>query len=240
VIVHPPLKPNIKLAETRMPDGARLTLHSHDGSFCIRIDGRDLMHSMTAASELLLGDLATAPFPAGAAPRVLIGGLGLGFTLKRVLEKTGPKAVVHVAELMPEVVEWNRTFLADLNGRLLQSPRVKVLVEDVLVSLERAAQTPYDAILLDVDNGPAAMVLPGNTRLYDNRGLTRLWHAVKPGGRIALWSAGIDRAFARRFAQAGFKVEAVPARLHANSKSSTYLIYVADKPAAAVPRPKAR
>lgn len=98
------MKPNIKLAETRMPDGARLTLHAHDGSFCIRLDGRDLMHSMTAASELLLGDLATAGLARGGAPRILIGGLGLGFTLKRVLEQTGAHAVVHVAELMPEVV----------------------------------------------------------------------------------------------------------------------------------------
>ena len=82
------MKPNIKLAETRMPDGARMTLHSHDGSFCIRLDGRDLMHSLTAASEVLLGDLALAPFAQSASLRVLIGGLGLGFTLKRVLGKT--------------------------------------------------------------------------------------------------------------------------------------------------------
>jgi spermidine synthase len=228
------MKPNIKLAETRMPDGARMTLHSHDGSFCIRLDGRDLMHSMTAASELLLGDLALAPFTRVPSPRVLIGGLGLGFTLKRVLEKTGPHAVVHVAELMPEVVEWNRTFMADLNGARLKDPRVKVLVKDVGVVLDQAGAAPYDAILLDVDNGPAAMVMPGNTRLYDHRGLQRLWRALRPGGRIALWSAGIDRAFAKRFAQSGFKVEAVPARLHATSKSSTYMIYVADKPAAKV------
>jgi len=225
------MKPNIKLAETRMPDGARMTLHSHDDSFCIRLDGRDLMHSKTAASELLLGDLALAPFPRSAAPRVLIGGLGLGFTLKRVLELCGPRAVVHVAELMPEVVEWNRTFMAGLNGELLKDSRTKVLVEDVGVVLARAGHEPYDSILLDVDNGPAAMVMPGNTKLYDNRGLQKLWQALKPGGRIALWSAGSDRAFAKRFAAAGFKVEAVPARLHATSKSSTYMIYVADKPA---------
>lgn len=223
------MKPHIKLAETRMPDGARLTLHSHDGSFCIRLDGRDLMHSMTAASELVLGDLATAPFARAAAPRLLIGGLGLGFTLQRVLEKTGPRAVVHVAELMPEVVEWNRTFLAGLNGALLKDPRVTLLVEDVGVVLARAAREPYDAILLDVDNGPAAMVLPGNTRLYDNRGLQRLTGALKPGGRVAIWSAGPDRAFARRFAQAGYKVEVVPARLHATSKSSSYVIFVGDR-----------
>jgi len=228
------MKPHVKLAETRMPDGARLTLHSHDGSFCIRLDGRDLMHSMTAASELVLGDLATSALATGAAPRILIGGLGLGFTLKRVLEKAGARAVVHVAELMPEVVEWNRTHLAGLNGALLKDARVKILVEDVGVVLARAAREPYDAILLDVDNGPAAMVLPGNTRLYDNRGVQQMWAALKPAGRVAIWSAGPDRAFARRFAQSGFKVEVVPARLHATSKSSSYVIFVGDK----LPPPK--
>jgi len=126
--------------------------------------------------------------------------------------------------------------MAGLNGGLLKDPRTKVLVEDVGVVLARAGREPYDAILLDVDNGPAAMVMPGNTKLYDNRGLQKLWQATKPGGRIALWSAGIDRAFAKRFASSGFKVEAVPARLHATSKSSTYMIYVADRPASAPPR----
>lgn len=118
------MKPTRKLAATKTPDGVPLTLEEHDGTFCIRINGLALMHSKTTASELHLGELAADRLAAIPRPRVLIGGLGLGFTLQRVLERAGPDAQVEVAELIPEVVEWNRTFIAGLNGGLLADPRV--------------------------------------------------------------------------------------------------------------------
>ncbi len=226
------MKPHHLLAETRTPDGARLTLHEHDGSYCIRLDGQDLMHSVTSTSEILLGELA-APLLKRAGPvRVLIGGLGLGYTLKAVLAAAGPKAQVEVGELMPEVELWNRTHMVGLNGRLLDDPRVKVRLGDVVATLTKARPASYDAILLDVDNGPIPMVAAGNVRLYGPRGLEMLHARLAPGGRLAIWSASPDHTFVRRLTAAGFAAQAVPARLFATAKRSAYVIYVGDKAAA--------
>ena len=224
------MKPHLKLAETLTPDGARLSLHSHDGNFCIRVNGQELMHSAAAASELQLGELAVEGFAARPA-RILIGGLGLGFTLKAVLAKSGPDVTVEVAELFPTVVEWNRTFLKDLNGACLADPRVKVLVEDVGHVLSRAGSVAYDAIILDIDNGPTAMVQANNAGHYRAQGIQRFFAALKPGGRAAIWSAKADHAFEGRLRKAGFAVKAVPAKLYASAKRHTYTIYLADKTA---------
>jgi spermidine synthase len=222
------MKPHLKLAETLTPDGARLSLHSHDGNFCIRVNGQELMHSAASASELQLGELAVEKF-AGQPARVLIGGLGLGFTLKAVLEKSGADAAVDVAELIPAVVEWNRSFLTGLNGALLGDPRVKVFVEDIGCVLSRAKVTPYDAVILDIDNGPTAMVQANNAGHYRAQGIQRFFSALKPGGRAAIWSAKPDHAFEGRLKSAGFTVKAVPAKLYATAKKHTYTIYLADK-----------
>ncbi|MBW8781402.1 MAG: spermine synthase [Verrucomicrobia bacterium] len=228
------MKPHHNLAETKTPDGARLSLHEHDGSYCIRLNGQDLMHSVTSASEILLGELAAAHLSKNASARVLIGGLGLGYTLKAVLAKAGAKALVEVGELMPEVVEWNRTFMAGLNGRLLEDPRVQVRLGDVVDTISRARPASYDAILLDVDNGPTPMVRAGNVRLYGPRGLEILKARLKPGGRLAIWSASPDRSFEARLRAAGFVAEAVPAKLFPTAKRSAYVIYIGDKPASGV------
>ena len=160
------MKPHRLLAATKTPDGASLTLHEHDGAFCIRQNGRELMHSAATSSELALGEAGTARLAQGRAARVLVGGLGLGFTLRSVLERAGPRTAVHVAELLPEIVAWNRLFLRELNGALLDDPRVELHVADVFKLVIQTRPAPYDAILLDLDNGPAAMVQPGNARLY--------------------------------------------------------------------------
>ena len=224
------MKPNITLAETKTPNGARMTLVEHDGSFCIRVNGQQLMHSSVATSEIKLGAIGCEKHPArGAATRVLIGGLGLGFTLKSVLQSLGPKAVVHVSELFPELVAWNRTFLAGLNGRALSDRRVTVFEEDVRAVIRRAAKAPYDVIVLDIDNGTTAMVKNENHELYSEWGMKQIALALKPGGRAAIWSACADAVIEKRLVKAGFQVQAVPAKLYEHARRSTYMIYVADR-----------
>ncbi|MBP6508865.1 MAG: hypothetical protein KA257_14990 [Opitutaceae bacterium] len=233
------MKPHVKLAETLTPDGNRLTLHSHDGKFSLRVDSKELMNSAATASEEQLGQLAAEKIRGHKKASVLIGGLGLGFTLKSVLALAGPRVTVCVAELMPEVVAWNRTHLAGLNGTLLDDPRVKILTENVNATLGRAGAAPYDVILLDIDNGPTAMVQAGNAKLYDKRGIQRIIDALKPGGRAAIWSAKPDTGFSDRLKAVGFSVEAVSAKLYATAKRATYTIYIADKTVPADPEPVA-
>jgi spermidine synthase len=225
------MKPQLKLAEALTPDGKLLTLHAHDGHYSLRVEHKELMNSATTASEMQLGQLAAPRIAGPAATRVLIGGLGLGFTLQSVLAVAGPKVAVCVAELIPEVIAWNRTHLAGLNGALLDDPRVTVLTANVCAVLGQAATAPYDVILLDIDNGPRAMVQAGNAKLYDRRGIERIAAALKPGGRAAIWSAKTDSAFSDRLIAAGLTVEAVPAKLYTTAKYNTYTIYVADKSA---------
>jgi spermidine synthase len=222
------MKPSHTLAETTTPDGARLTLVEHDGSYSIRLNGFDLMSSRAAASELRLGELGCARLWETPTPRVLIGGLGLGFTLKSVLEQVGPGAVVEVAELFPEVIAWNREFLSSLNGALLEDPRVTVHAEDVFHTLKRGGREAFDAILLDIDNGPSPMVQKANARLYNPNGLDKLALSVKPGGRVAIWSAARDAAFEKRLKRAGLTVEAVPTKRYATAKRDACTIYLAD------------
>jgi spermidine synthase len=223
------MKPNIKLAEAKTPDGGRLTLHEHDGSFCIRLNGEELMNSLVATSELLLGEVATDLVARHAGPRVLIGGLGLGFTLRSVLERVGPEGRVEISELMPEVVRWNREHLSELNGCLLNDTRVTLFVQDFWEVLNRAGKKQFDALVLDIDNGPTALVQRQNARVYNGEGIRRIHGALKPGGRAAIWSARPDNGFEERLEDAGFTVKAVPAKLYANAKRCGYTIYVADK-----------
>src|ERR1700712_3493975 len=140
------------LAEAKTPDGSRLTLHEHDGDYFIKLNGRQLMSSTSTTSEILLAQEACRNLSGIPHSRTLIGGLGLGFSLKRVLEMIGKAGVVHVAELVPEVIAWNRELLASVNGELLKDSRVEVFAEDVFALLRRGSKKPYDAILLDVDN----------------------------------------------------------------------------------------
>jgi spermidine synthase len=229
------MKPNLKLAETTTPDGARLVLYEHDGAYCIRLNGQDLMHSSVTASELRLGELAAETLSGQPESLALLGGLGLGFTLKSLLAKSGPGTKVQVAELIPQIVDWNRNLLGHLNGALLDDPRVEVFLRDVWTVIAGAGPAHYDALVLDIDNGPSAMIQKLNARLYSSKGLERMAAVLKPHGRALFWSARPDPAFAKRLARAGFDVRVVAAPLYAAAKRCPVSIYVAEKQTPAAP-----
>lgn len=226
---RPTMKPFLQLAQARTPDGAELTLHAHDTHFYLRVNRQPLMGTNASESEKVLAQLACAKLSGKQAARVLIGGLGFGFTLRRVLELVGVEAQVQVAELLPEVVAWNREYLGSVNGLLLDDARVEVRVEDVFQVISSAPAGYYDAILLDVDNGPIAMVQDGNARLYQSQGFEIITRALKPGGRVAFWSASTDQGFAKRLGKAGFQVETVAAKAYAQAKRSSHTIFVGDR-----------
>ncbi len=221
------MKPRVKLAESTFTGGI-LSLSEHDGSYSISLDGKELMHSRTNASELLLGSLGVARLNDETNGRILIGGLGLGFTLKAALESVGDKTTIEVAEMIPEVIEWNRTYLKNLNGSLLDHPQVETRRMDVTRLIQEAKPNTYDAILLDVDNGPNAMVCETNASLYSKNGIRSICRALKNSGRLVVWSAGPDHGFEKRLERAGLKVEAVRAKAHAGAKSPSHFLYKAD------------
>jgi spermidine synthase len=203
------VKTTSELDRARAPGGAELILYEHDGTYTIRVNGLELMSSRAHGSEERMAELAVRP----GARRVLVGGLGLGYTARAVLDRVGAEARVIVAEVVPAVVAWNRTHLAHLAGRPLDDARVTVVEEDV-GRVVRAARERFDAILLDVDNGPQALTRPGNQSLYAETGLQTAKAALSRGGVLAVWSADRDEAFLRRLRKVGFTAEShdVPAR----------------------------
>jgi spermidine synthase len=158
---------------------------------------------------------------------VLVGGLGLGYTLRAVLDRTAQQTRVTVAELVPAVVEWNRTHVRALAGNPLADPRANVVVEDVFDAIARA-QRAFDVILLDVDNGPVGLSQARNQRLYGYRGVRSCLAALRPGGVLAVWSAGSNARFERRLAEAGFKVEVVRPLARKGSRAR-HVVFLAER-----------
>ena len=223
------MKPSVTLAEAALASGAMLSLCLRDGHYYLRVAGRELMGTVATSSEMRLAELGCEKLGATSGARVLIGGLGFGFTLRRVLELVRPDATVQVAELLPEVVAWNRKFLQSVNGGLLDDPRVEILIEDVLAVLTRPPARPYDAVLLDVDNGPPASIVDAaTTRLYTTQGFKVLSRALRVGGRAVFWSASADRAFLNRLTRAGFRATAVGAKSYPHAKRDTHTLFIAD------------
>jgi len=221
--------PWVLLGETRVAtDGKRLTLHQRDSEFSIRIDGGELMNSRSHGSEEKLAELACARLAGRDDAQVLIGGLGMGFTLAAALRQLGAAARLTVAELVPEVVAWNRGPLAELAGRPLSDPRVTVCEGDVARMIKARPQA-YDAILLDVDNGPEGLTHTNNDWLYGSDGLSAAYAALRPGGVLAVWSAARDRAFTARLRKAGFEVEEARVRAR-GSKGARHIIWLARRP----------
>jgi len=208
------VKPWDLLGRTATPDGDELTLMQRSGELVIFANGKPLMSSRMHGSEEALATLACAQARLLDAPSVLVGGLGMGFTLRATLDTLPPSATVIVAELLPAVVDWNRGVLGPLAGEPLRDRRVSVALGDVSETL-RAHRHAFDVVLLDVDNGPAAFTSPANGALYGDRGLALIRRALKPGGVLAVWSAWEDRKFEQRLRYGRFrvKVERVRARL---------------------------
>ena len=221
------MKPTTTLATTQTPDGAALTLHEHDGEFFLKVAGLQLMSTTASSSEQQMAELSCSDLPAK--PRILIGGLGFGFTLRRVLELTGPDAHVDVAELLPEIVDWNREFLQSINGALVDDPRVQIQIRDVYDIIDRCGPAKYHAILLDVDNGPDPFVQRGNERLYLKTGLERTKGALHPKGRVIFWSAHQDKSFARLLEKYFVNVQCIGARAYPKAKRFTHTLFVADR-----------
>lgn len=209
------------------PDGRELVLERRGDLYTILVDGEELMASRTSGSERALADLALGAVAERPAPRVLIGGLGMGFTLRAALDALAgrPRATLVVAELFPEIVTWNHGPLAPLAGRPLADPRARVEVADVADLL--AATPPWDAILLDVDNGPESFTVDRNARLYARAGLARLHAALAPGGVLAVWSAGDDPRFTSRLAAAGFTPTTLRVPARTTGQGGKHVIFLA-------------
>ena len=212
------------LASTTTPDGLRMTLSQHAGDYYIEVDGEALMSTRAPGSEKALADLAVRELAERRRPRVLIGGLGLGFTLGAALDALPRGAQVVVVEYFATIVDWNRKFGFESAIDRLGDPRVVVKVADVVDYLGSVGR-PFDAILLDVDNGPDAWCLASNVRLYDPPGLARIRRALVPGGLLAVWSAGQSAHFERRLVEAGFaaRSEVVRSRGHRGEHHTIFL-----------------
>lgn len=211
---HPMLPLEI-LGRHRFPDGRELVLYHRDGTFQIRIDGLELMTSRAHGSEEALARLASEALGCTPAPRILVGGLGMGYTLRAALDAFGERARVTVAELLSVVVQWNRGPLGPLAAHPLDDPRVILAERDLAELLADADDdSAYDVILLDVDNGPGALSVESNAALYSTEGLRRISSALRDRGVLAVWSADEDRDFQTRLEQAGFAAgsESVSAR----------------------------
>ena len=219
------MKPQHTLGRASTPDGGEIVLYERDGAYFIRVNGLELMTSRAHGSEEDLARLALAKVTRKR-PKVLVGGLGMGFTLRAVLDAVPMSAKVMAAEILPAVIAWNRTELAHLAGAPLEDPRVAVVERDV-AEIIAASPSAFDAVLLDVDNGPAALTVTENERLYGPSGLAAIRRCLRPGGVLGVWSADPDKAFERRLAKAGFKVstDTVPARR--GGKGPKHTIFIA-------------
>ncbi|MDA1094712.1 MAG: hypothetical protein O3A25_15775 [Acidobacteria bacterium] len=233
------MKPWKELGQTVTPDGNDMRLTERDGEYVILVNGQTLMSSRTHGSEESLATRACGRLATVERPRVLVGGLGMGFTLRATLDLLPRDAVVTMAELVPAVVQWNRGPLAPLADHPLGDKRVRVVITDVGFSL-RTHTGQFDAILLDVDNGPSAFTSANNCGLYDNAGVAAAFAALKPGGTLAVWSAWDDRKFEQRLRFHGFNAQSDRVRARREKGGSKHTIFVGLKPASDLAPPRAR
>ncbi len=223
--------PRVHIATAEIPGGEQLELVSHGRDFIVMLGRDELMGTRMQFSEEQLAEL-TLDRVTAKPPRILIGGYGLGFTLRAALSRIGPDGQVVVAELVPEIIDWARGPMAALTGDCLDDPRLTLEMCDVAAIIDDAADgtsSGFDAILLDVDNGPDGLVRAENTRLYSFPGLRSAKAALNPGGILAVWSAAPDPRFSYRLKKANFEVEERKVRARPNNKGPWHTIWFCGK-----------
>ena len=203
-------------------------LYQHDRDFLIEVDGDDLMLSRHNESELELARLGCAHLAGRKAPSVLIGGLGMGYTLRQALDMLSPDAEVMVGELLDAVVEWNRKFLGELNDQPLEDERVELETGNIVELISRSKKR-FDAILLDIDNGPSAMTYSGNSRLYGYEGIVSCRNALRKKGCLAVWSAGPSKEYEQLLMRCDFHVRRYRVPVYKGSKSQSRFVWVASE-----------
>jgi spermidine synthase len=217
-----------RLDAVQLEDGVDLRLMRRGTEFSIMLGTNELMNSRLSGSEEALASLAAEKLEGRAGPRVLIGGLGMGFTLRAALKGLGDDARITVAELVPEVIAWAKGPMASVFDGCLEDPRVSLHQGDV-GDLIRGSDRAWDAILLDVDNGPDGLTRKGNDALYSAQGLASAHRALSPGGIFSVWSSAPDPAFTRRLKQAGFEVAEVPTRASTRKRGARHMIWLATR-----------
>ncbi len=222
------MKPTRLLDQATTPDGAPLTLSEHDGAYTIRVGGMELMSTRQHLSEERLAELACGGLRERRGAAVLIGGLGLGFTLRETLRHVAADATVVVAELVPAVIAWNRNPAFRLAADVIDDPRVEIVAGDVADVLA-TSHDRFDCIMLDVDNGAIALTAAANRGLYAASGLATARAALKPRGRLAVWSADADRQFVARMKEAGFTVKVATCPTHPTGKTRNS-IFIGTRP----------
>ena len=213
-----------------------MELYQHDRDFSIKINGLELMNSRQHESEQELARLGCAHLVGRQAPCVLIGGLGLGYTLRQALDLLGPDASVMVSELLPAVVDWNREYLRELNNRPLEDTRAQIIPGDIFQLISQSTGR-FDAILLDIDNGPSAMTDSGNQRLYGPAGIQACRRALRKQGSLAIWSTEPSKGFEKVLLGCGLQVRRYRAKAYQASKSRSkpFFIWVASEDASSLP-----
>ena len=223
------MKPWELLGETRTPEGSDVRLTRQDNEYVILVDGKTLMSSRRHGSEDALAALACPHLRSPEEPHVLVGGLGMGFTLRATLDLLPPDATVTVVELLPAVVEWNRGPLGALAGYPIRDQRVRIEIDDVGVALRASGPERFGGILLDVDNGPTAFTASANRGLYDNAGVSAAYAALETGGVLAVWSARDDRKFEQRLRFHGFDVQVNRVRARLKKGGPRHVIFLGFK-----------
>ncbi len=214
-----------QLGSAQVPGGEALTLYRHDRDFMITLGHNELMSTRKWGSEVALAEMGIAR-QASKAPHILIGGYGMGFTLRAALAILPKDAKVTVVELVPEIIAWARGPMAEVMAGCLDDPRVRLVMGDV-GEVIATAHNEYDAILLDVDNGPDGLVRADNDGIYARSGLLAAREALSPGGVLAIWSAGPDPSFTRRLERAKFTVDEVKVAARSNGKGPKHVIWFA-------------